>query len=141
MKILLTVDGSRHTRRTARFLAEHIADFAKPPTVQVLYVHAPIPYAGAATRLGRKAVEDYQREDCEAALAVARKELTEKGVAFEAAWRVGDTAREIAAYVKENRIDLVFMGSHGHGAFGNLVLGSVATKVIATTKVPVLIVR
>jgi nucleotide-binding universal stress UspA family protein len=33
------------------------------------------------------------------------------------------------------------MGSHGHGAVANLVLGSVATKVIAACKTPVLLVR
>ena len=33
------------------------------------------------------------------------------------------------------------MGSHGHGALGNLIIGSVATKVLASCKVPVLLVR
>jgi len=33
------------------------------------------------------------------------------------------------------------LGSHGEGALSNLVLGSVATKVIATVKTPVLVVR
>ena len=33
------------------------------------------------------------------------------------------------------------MGSHGVGALKNLVLGSVATKVLATCAVPVLLVR
>jgi nucleotide-binding universal stress UspA family protein len=33
------------------------------------------------------------------------------------------------------------MGSHGRGALGNLVVGSVTTKVLASCKVPVLIVR
>jgi len=33
------------------------------------------------------------------------------------------------------------MGSHGHGSLGNLVMGSVATKVMAHTQVPVLLVR
>jgi len=36
---------------------------------------------------------------------------------------------------------MIVMGSHGHGALQNLVMGSVATKVLAVTKVPVLIVR
>jgi len=36
---------------------------------------------------------------------------------------------------------LVMMGSHGHGALANLVTGSVATKVLALSKVPVLLVR
>ena len=33
------------------------------------------------------------------------------------------------------------LGSHGHGMLSQLVLGSVATKVIAGCKVPVLVVR
>jgi nucleotide-binding universal stress UspA family protein len=33
------------------------------------------------------------------------------------------------------------LGSHGHGAFAGLVLGSVATGVIARSEVPVLLIR
>ena len=33
------------------------------------------------------------------------------------------------------------MGSHGQSALGNLVMGSVATQVLARCKVPVLLVR
>jgi nucleotide-binding universal stress UspA family protein len=33
------------------------------------------------------------------------------------------------------------MGSHGHSALGNLVLGSVVTAVLALCKVPVLLIR
>ena len=32
------------------------------------------------------------------------------------------------------------MGSHGYGALGNLVMGSVATQVLANSKAPVLLV-
>jgi nucleotide-binding universal stress UspA family protein len=35
----------------------------------------------------------------------------------------------------------VVLGSHGHSALGNLVMGSVATQVLAHCKVPVLLVR
>ena len=37
--------------------------------------------------------------------------------------------------------DLVILGSHGHGTLVNLVMGSVATQVLAHCKVPVLLVR
>jgi nucleotide-binding universal stress UspA family protein len=33
------------------------------------------------------------------------------------------------------------MGSHGHGSLGNLVIGSVATKVMAQCRTPVLLIR
>ena len=37
--------------------------------------------------------------------------------------------------------DLLVMGSHGHGTVGNLILGSVATKVMAQCSTPVLLIR
>jgi nucleotide-binding universal stress UspA family protein len=33
------------------------------------------------------------------------------------------------------------MGSHGHGTIGSLVMGSVATRVLASCKTPVLLIR
>jgi nucleotide-binding universal stress UspA family protein len=39
------------------------------------------------------------------------------------------------------KFDMLVMGSHGHGVFGNLVMGSVATQVLSQSKVPVLMVR
>jgi nucleotide-binding universal stress UspA family protein len=104
-------------------------------------VQPPLPYPRAQAVVGKAAVLDYQREGAEAALGVAGSELEKAGVAFRNAWRVGDVASELEAYVRENGIDLVVMGSHGHGALGNLALGSVATKCVASLSVPVMIVR
>jgi nucleotide-binding universal stress UspA family protein len=39
------------------------------------------------------------------------------------------------------KFDLMVMGSHGHGLWANLIMGSVATQVLAFCKVPVLLVR
>ena len=47
----------------------------------------------------------------------------------------------IAKFADAGKFDLVLMGSHGHGTLGNLVMGSVATQVLALSKVPVLLVR
>ncbi|HSN20541.1 MAG TPA: universal stress protein [Usitatibacter sp.] len=141
MKILLAADNSAFTRRAARHLVTHLSWFAQPPEVLVLHVHPPIPYPGAAAKAGREAIDQYLREDSEAALRVATKELDKAKVAYEATWVTGNVAEQIAAAVKKKKVDLVVMGSHGEGALSNLVLGSVATKVIATVKAPVLIVR
>ena len=45
------------------------------------------------------------------------------------------------AFAEKGKFDLLVMGSHGHGTLTNLVLGSMATKVIAHCGVPVLLVR
>lgn len=141
MKILLAADGSEFTRKAAKHLARHVAWFEKPPEVVVFHVRPSIPYPGAAATAGRKAVEKYEREEAEKALKVARKELDKGGVAHEAKWTTGDVAAEVARFVKKNRVELVVMGSHGHGAFLNLALGSTAAKLIATLAVPVMVVR
>lgn len=141
MKILLAADGSEYTRKAAKHLVKHLSWFSQPPEVVVLYVHPALPYPGAARAAGRKAVAKYERETSEQALQVARKQLDKGGVAYEAKWVCGDVAREIAAFVKKEKVDLVVMGSHGSGAFMNLALGSVASKLISTLTVPVMVVR
>jgi nucleotide-binding universal stress UspA family protein len=47
----------------------------------------------------------------------------------------------IAQEATDGRYDMVVMGSHGHSALGNLVMGSVTTQVLAHCTVPVLLVR
>jgi nucleotide-binding universal stress UspA family protein len=141
MKILLAADGSPFTQIAARDLVSHLPWFAKPPEVHVVHVRPPIPYPGAVAAIGPSVVAKYEREESEAALAVAEKELMAAGIACRSSWCIGDVAAELASYVKRNAIDLVVMGSHGQGALANLALGSVVTKCIATLEVPIMIVR
>ncbi|MGH8682884.1 MAG: universal stress protein [Burkholderiales bacterium] len=52
------------------------------------------------------------------------------------------TAHEgIVAAAKKQRCDAIFMASHGRGELGALLLGSVTQKVLAHTKLPVLVYR
>jgi nucleotide-binding universal stress UspA family protein len=141
MKILLAADGSAYTRKAARQLAKYTTFLSTHPEVHLLHVHAPLPYPRAMAVVGKDAVEKYQREESEKALAVAEKELKKAGIPYTAHWMAGDVAEAIAEYVHRHDIDMIVMGSHGHTALKNLALGSATTKVIATVKVPVLIVR
>ncbi|MBK9608171.1 MAG: universal stress protein [Betaproteobacteria bacterium] len=141
MKILLAADGSAFTRIAAQHLVNHIEWFAKVPEIHIVHVHPPMPYPGAAARAGKAAVAKYHREESEGALAVAEKVLVKAGLAYISYWLVGEVARELATYARARDIDLVVMGSHGHGALASLALGSVATKCIATLEVPIMIVR
>jgi nucleotide-binding universal stress UspA family protein len=54
---------------------------------------------------------------------------------------IGDPGETIAGYAKRGKFDLVVLGSRGQGALSNLLLGSVASKVLAECKVPALIIR
>jgi nucleotide-binding universal stress UspA family protein len=50
-------------------------------------------------------------------------------------------AQQIAHTAQELRCDLIFMGSHGRGGWGQLLLGSVTTKVLSICDIPVLVHR
>ena len=145
MKILLAVDGSDYTIKAVNFLITHFEWFKDGPELHLVNVQLPIPpgLAGrAGSLLGKVVVDNYYKEEAERILAPAIELLRDNNISVVSAYRVGDIAKEIGVYVVDNNIDLIVMGSHGQGALRNLLMGSVATKVLATaTKVPVLIVR
>jgi nucleotide-binding universal stress UspA family protein len=145
LKILFAVDGSDFTIRAANFLATHFDWFRAAPELQLLHVEPPMPSGFALVQaeriLGHEALDSYYREESQAALAAAENILRAKNIPFQSAYTVGVAAHEIRAWAEQNKADLIVMGSHGHGALKNLLMGSVATKVMATTTAPVLIVR
>jgi len=141
MKILLAVDGSAYSLKAVDFLALHLKWFKDPVELHLLHVKLPIPPGHARAVPGKEAVQRYYREESETALAPTREALHKHGISFHSSFKVGDISAEIQEYAEENAIDMIVMGSHGHGALKNLILGSVAAKILADTKLPVLIVR
>ena len=63
------------------------------------------------------------------------------GIAYQARVLVGPVAETIVAHAKERRCDMIFVGTRGMGAAGNMLLGSTATKVLHLSAVPVLVAR
>ena len=52
-----------------------------------------------------------------------------------------DAAKAILEHCNQYPTDLVMMSTHGHGAVGHLLLGSVAEKVIHHATTPIFLVR
>ncbi|WP_334190892.1 universal stress protein [Noviherbaspirillum sp.] len=145
MNILLAVDGSSFSCKAVSYIASHLQWFRGEPRLHLLHVKLPIPPGLAVEQarriLGDDSVNGYYRETAEAALLPAETILREKGIPFQSGYEVGDIAHTVRAYAQKNGIDLIVMGSHGHGALANVLLGSVATRILAATTLPVLIVR
>jgi nucleotide-binding universal stress UspA family protein len=55
--------------------------------------------------------------------------------------RVGKPVSEILDYVRTDAADLIVVGSHGHGVFAQMILGSVADRLVRQAPCPVLMVR
>jgi len=141
MKVLIATDGSKHALDALEAFLSKLAWFREAPSVELVHVHPPIPYGRAAAWAGREAVERYYSEESDEALKLAAETLTKRGVPFHPVKLVGDPGHEIVRHAQASGCDLVAMGTHGHTAMANLVMGSVATKVIAGSRVPVLLLK
>jgi nucleotide-binding universal stress UspA family protein len=53
----------------------------------------------------------------------------------------GDPSEEILSYIREKKIDLVIMGTHGRKGMDKIIFGSVAERVVKTAPVPVMVVN
>jgi nucleotide-binding universal stress UspA family protein len=142
MKILLAVDGSKSSLDAANCLIEHADWYREKPAVELVTVHLPVP---KLPRMGmvvsKEQVQRYYEEEGAANLAKAKKKLDAAGIACQTRILVGPIAETIVKHAKTSRCDLIFVGTRGMTAAGNMLLGSVATKVLHLSSVPVLLVK
>ena len=143
MNVLLAVDGSEYSAKAVDYLVSKSGLPKEKVTVHVVNVRLPVPNAQGrpAVLTNQAEIDAYNKEEAQAALAPAETALRHSGYTVTSGYAVGEIATEINNLAKEKKSDLIVMGSHGRGALKNLVLGSVATKVLALSAVPVLTVR
>jgi nucleotide-binding universal stress UspA family protein len=140
MKILLAVDGSAYTQKMLAYLGAHPELLSGSPAFTALTVQAPLP-PRARAMVGKAEVEAYYAEEADKVLSAVEATLAQQNYTMQRASVVGFAGEEIAKFADAGGFDLLIMGSHGNGTFSNLVMGSVATKVLAASKVPVLLIR
>lgn len=140
MNILLPVDGSAYTKRMLAWLVTHEDWLAASHSYTVLTVVPMIP-PHAASVFPADQLKAYYEDTAEAIFKPIRKFTAKHDMATAYVSKIGHAPEVIAKLATKGKFDLVVMGSHGHSNLMNLVTGSVATRVLATTKVPVLLVR
>jgi nucleotide-binding universal stress UspA family protein len=140
MKILVAADGSPFTKRMLAYLAAHDEWLGAHHEYTVLTVVPPVP-ARAASALAKDVLASYYNDEAEKVLKPIRAFFAKQGLEAEFVAEHGPAADTIAVTADKGKYDLLMLGSHGHGSLGNLVMGSVATKVVARCGVPVLLIR
>ena len=140
MKVLLAVDGSSFSKKMLAYLVTHGDLFTASNDYLVFTAQSAIP-PRVRSAVGKDIVQKYYADEAEKVLAPVDKFLQRHGLIAKSSWKVGGPGAAIAEMATEGKFDLVVMGSHGHGAVANVVMGSVATQVLAHCKVPVLLIR
>lgn len=143
--ILIPTDGSALARsaiaagvRLAAKLGARVTGFyAAPPATPLEYKGIfPVGYDEPVDRA--RAIEKAAGQH----LAVIEKAAKAAGVPCKLEHKTDDfPADAIMAAAKRNKCDLIFMASHGRSGFRASMLGSQTQKVLAQSKVPVLVHR
>jgi len=118
--MLVALDGSRYGWKAVDYLNKQHSLFGAAERVTLVHVDD-----GYADRVMRAARNRLRRARLECEEVVLH----------------GKAAAEIASYARKGKYDLIVMGSHGYGAIERLLLGSVAAKVLALCRTPVLLIR
>ena len=138
LRVLIPIDGSENSLRAVRLVIEKAPLYKEPLEIHLLNVQHPFP---GTIRGVHEQAERYHHDEGTKALADARKALDAAGLKYVYHISVGEAAEAIAHFVKDKNIGQVVMGTRGAGAVANMLLGSVATKVLHLVDVPVLLVK
>ena len=150
LKVGIALDGSKYGIAAVRYFVKHRALFGASPSVTLIHVvpdllNLVVPgFFGAAPVPGFKPeqVEAMTHAAFENAMTPVRKLLAKAALQTTEIRLTGNNpGDQIAAHAKKSKLDVLVMGSHGIGALRSAVLGSVATRVAAQCRNPLLFIR
>ena len=140
VKILIAADGSAYTKRMLAYIAAHDEWLGAQHDYTVIHGVLEVPHRAAAFA-GQRLVREFYEADAEEVFRPIRAFFEQQRIAAKFVRTIGHVADSIAELASEGKFDLIVMGSRGHSDVVNLVLGSVVTKVLAKSSVPVLLIR
>ena len=140
MKILAAVDGSPYTKRMLAYLAAHDEWLGSQHEYTLITAVNALP-PRAVGALDKTTVKTFYDETAEKVFKPLRTFFAKQGIKASFVTKIGPAAEVIADVANKGGYDLVVLGSHGHGSLANLVMGSVATKVLANCSTPALLIR
>jgi nucleotide-binding universal stress UspA family protein len=139
-KLLVPVDGSENAAHVIDHLATRLTWYKPPVEIHLLNVQHPL-HGEVGMFLDSGQIRDFHRDEGLKALEPARQKLDSLGVAYQFHIGLGDPAEVIVQYAREKGCGEIVMGARGFGSLASMLLGSVASKVIQLSEVPVVLVK
>ncbi len=140
MKILFAADGSSFTKKALTFLVKNKNLLGPGDELVVLHVQDAIS-AQIERKLGSAEVTAYQSKQAHLVLNPIKKFLDKHAVNYRCIWVAGAAASQIIDASKRERVQMIVMGTHGHGLLSRMFMGSVAQRVLADSEIPTLLVK
>ncbi|MEC4723125.1 universal stress protein [Noviherbaspirillum sp. CPCC 100848] len=138
-RLLIPFDGSDSSLHALQYAI----DLARDKFVhelEVLHVGNPMPI-GTHGMMTHEEIAHREANEAGRILQPARALLEAAGISYQVRSRTGTPANEIAKQVKEGDCDGIVMGTRGLGSIASMMMGSVASRIVATVDVPVTLVK
>jgi manganese transport protein len=123
---------------TDNLALEHAAALARVHHSELILIHV---VEGVGGQLHGSESRDQERQGDQAYLEQLASALRQTGASARGVLRFGNPARELSRAVADEQIDLLVLGSHGHGKIGDWLFGETAGTVRHAVRIPVLAVR
>lgn len=140
MKVLLAIDGSENSLRAVSYLIKRASAVKDQYDVHVVNVQYPL-HGTVATFVNGAQLKQYHQDEGMKILAPVETQLNGAGVAFSHHLFVGEPAEVISRFAREEGCDEIIIGSRGLGNISSMLVGSVASKIIHMSSVPVVLVK
>jgi nucleotide-binding universal stress UspA family protein len=118
----------------------HIRPLAKLTGASLLLMHVADGWVARNYDRFELAESDEMRED-RAYLERRTAELRDEGFSVENVLAMGEPSDEIVKFVRQRKVDLIAMSTHGHRFISDLLYGSTADKVRHLVDVPVILLK
>ena len=141
LTFLVAIDGSGYSDSAVDYVVRRAGRCKEPVHVHLLNVQLPLSGVNVKLFIKPESVESYYRDEGMAVLEKPRGVLGSAGIRCDHHIGVGDPAQVIIDYAQANNCDEIVMGTHGRGALGGAVMGSVARNVIHQSSRPVVLVK
>jgi nucleotide-binding universal stress UspA family protein len=137
-KVLIPVDGSAFSLEGIKIFKD--LNICSSNDLYILNVqNIAFPYETYHSLGTKDNVMDYLRDQGEKVIKQAEKLL--QGEKYSTEIRIGDTVTEILDYADEINADLIIVGSHGKSGLTSVIMGSVTSKLLSYSDIPVLVTR
>ena len=137
--ILVPVDGSDNSYRALDAALLFSEKLGSNITAVHVMEQVPITHIGSEKLLS-EFLEAYKKENQDI-LSKCSEIATQKGLTIKTLLLQGNPASVILDYSKQEKFDLLIMGSRGLGKFKELILGSVSSKIVHHSPCAVLLIR
>ena len=138
---MVAIDGSKASTIAVKYAARLCKSLQGENHISLITVQD-----DSSLRLFKKytpkgAVEEYLRENADKNLAWAIKYLNKTKLAHDMIIKFGHPSEQIIKESKAGSFDMIVMGTKGRSSWADTVIGSVAQRVVGTSKIPVVLIK